>query len=323
MTRAQAAGRAVMGRLRQYGTVLLGAVGLAAALMPFLVTRSFLFDLTIVFIFGTLAFAAIVPIGYSGQLILAQGAFFGTGAYAYVLLTVRGIPSILAVVLATVSTAAVAYALGRVATRAQGIYLGIITLAFNELFVIGLELFPDLTGGSVGLDSPDLFPGAVTATIPPTLLHYYLALLVYLGALIVSVRILGSETGSAFLAVKEDTTLAESIGIDSQATRRYTFLLSGVFCGIAGTLYAPVNGFISPPLFDLQTTIDIILAGVAGGLTFPVGSIFGAGIVILIPEFLRPIAEFRLILYGALLIVLLAYLPQGIGGWLVEQWRES
>jgi len=323
MTRARAVGRAVMGRLRQHGTGLLGVVGLAAAAMPFLVTQSFLFDLTLVFIFGMLAFAAIVPIGYAGQLILAQGAFFGVGAYTYVLLTLRGVPGILAVVLATVLTAAVAYALGRVATRAQGIYLGIITLAFNELFVIGLELFPDLTGGSVGLNSPELFPGAVAGTVPPSLLRYYLVLLVYLGVLVASVRILGSETGSAFLAVKEDITLAESIGIDSQATRRYTFLLSGVVCGIAGTLYAPANGFISPPLFDLQTTIDIILAGVAGGLTAPVGSIFGAVIVVLVPEFLRPIAEFRLMLYGVLLIVLLAYLPQGIGGWLVERWRES
>lgn len=312
-----------MARLRPHARKLVAAVAVVVAVLPFVVTSSMLFDLTLMFIFGILAFSAIFPIGYAGQLILAQGAFFGIGAYSFVLLGTRGVPSVVAIVAATGIAALVAYALGKPAVRAHGIYLGIITLAFNMLFVIALELFPDVTGGTVGLSSPNLFPDVVTSFVAPELLLYYAALIAYVGVFFAFRRMLGSETGSAFLAIKEEESLAESIGIDTHRYRLRSFTLAGAVCGLAGGLYAPVNGYISPPMFDLDATIDIILAGVAGGLMTPIGSIFGAAVVVLVPEFLRPIADFRLIVYGVLLILLLAYLPQGIGGWFVEQWRES
>ncbi|MWV41758.1 branched-chain amino acid ABC transporter permease [Natrialba sp. INN-245] len=300
-----------------------GAVVVAiAVLIPFLVPSALLFDLTLVFIYGMLAFSAILPIGYAGQLILAQGAFFGVGAYSFVKLTEAGLPPVVAILIATAFTGAVAYLLGKPATRASGIYLGIITLAFNELFVNFLELFPDFTGGSTGLSAPSLFPSVMTAMIPGDVLYYYLLLLVYIGTVVFFYRLLHSEFGWALLTIKEDPVLAESIGIDAQRYRLLSFTSAGLICGLAGGLFAPFNGYLSPPMFDLHRTIDIILAGVAGGLTTPIGSIFGGLIVVLVPEFLRFIAEIRLIIYGVLLILLLMYLPEGIGGWLREKWEQ-
>ncbi|RQG86711.1 branched-chain amino acid ABC transporter permease [Natrarchaeobius halalkaliphilus] len=315
--------KSVMNQVQPYSKELIIISALISAVLPFIVTSSTLFDLKIMLIFAILAFAVILPIGYTGQLILSQGAFFGIGAYSFVLLVSRGVPSIVGVVVAVTLTALVAYLLGKPATRAHGIYLGIITLAFNMLFVIALEIFSNVTGGNVGLTSPDLLPEVVTGALPEDVLLYYIVLVTYIGVFLFFSRILDSEIGSAFLAIKEDTVVAESIGIDSHRYRLHSFTLSGAVCGLAGGLFAPVNGFVSPPVFDLDTTIEIILAGVAGGLSIPFGSIFGASIVVLLPEYLRAIEQYRLIVYGVLIILILAYLPQGVGGWLQEQWRNK
>jgi len=298
---------------------LVAGLVVVALVLPVVVSSSLLYDLTVVFVYGLLAFAAVIPIGYAGQLILSQGAFFGVGAYTFVTLANAGVPGVLAVAVAVALTAAVAYVLGRPATRASGIYLGIITLAFNELFVIALDLFPSFTGGSTGLSSPALFPSPVVDLLPEELLYYYLLVAVY-GATLVGVRhLLGSETGWAFLAIKENRTVAESIGVDTAKYRLLSFTLSGAICGLAGGLFAPLTGYLSPTVFDLHTSINIILAGLLGGLTVASGTLLGAGVVILVPRFLRAISDVRLVLYGTLLILLLVYLPQGIGGWIQER----
>lgn len=298
--------------------VLVG-VAVAGAVLPLGLPAPLVSDLALVFVYGILAFAAIVPIGYAGQLILSQGAFFGIGAYTYVKVVAAGGPPIVGIAAGVALTTLVAYVLGWPATRAHGIYLGIITLAFNELFVILLDLFPAFTGGSTGLGSPGLFPEVATGLLPTELLFYYLVGAVYLGVLVSAARVLRSELGWALLTVSEDRLVAESIGIDTHRYRLLSFSLAGAFCGLAGGLYAPMIGYISPTVFGIQTTIDIILTGLVGGLSVPAGSLFGALVVVLVPELLRVVSEFRLIIYGGLLILLLVYLPEGVGGWLQER----
>lgn len=307
---------AVAGR---YRTPLLVALGLFLLVWPFALESSMLSNVTLVFVYALLAFAAIVPIGYAGQLILSQGAFFGIGAYAFVKLTAAGAPGVVAVPVAVVLTAGTAYVLGWPATRASGIYLGIITLAFNELFVIALDLFPSFTGGSTGIGTPSLFPDAVTDAVPAEFLYYYLVVAAFVLAYLGFRRLLDSEVGWAFLSIKEDLTVAESIGVDSHRYRLLSFTLAGATCGLAGSLYAPFAGYISPTIFDLGTSIDIILAGIVGGLLVPIGSVFGAAVVVLLPDLLRFTSDIRLIVFGVLLIVILVYLPEGIGGWLRDR----
>lgn len=292
-----------------------------ALLVPFVVESSLLHDLTLVFVYGLLAFSVVVPIGFTGQLILSQGAFFGVGAYTFVKLAGAGVPNVVAVLAAVALTAAVAYVLGKPATRASGIYLGIITLAFNELFVIALELFPSFTGGSTGLPSPGLFPAAMTDAVPEEVLYYYLLAIVYAAAFVGFARLLRSETGWAFRTIREDRLVAESIGIDTGRYRLLSFTLAGAACGLAGGLYAPVTGYLSPPMFGIHTSIDIIVAGVVGGISLPAGGLFGAAVVVLVPRLLRAVSEYRLTIYGLGLVVVLMYLPAGIGGWVHEKLR--
>ena len=302
--------------LRENRRLLLVAVGLVLVATPFLVTSSVLFNISLVFVFGLLAFAAIVPIGYTGQLILCQGALFGIGAYTFVKLAGGGLPGLLAVVAAVAVTGVVANLLGRPAISTGGIYLGILTLAFNELFIISLNLFSGFTGGSQGLTSPPLLPAL---PVDESVALYFVVLAAFAVTYRLVARELRSETGWAFLAVKENPMVAESIGIDATQYRLRAFTLSGLVCGLAGGLYAPINGYVTPTTFNLDATIKILLAGVTGGIATPVGALFGPGVVVLVPEYLRFLADYRLIVYGVLLILLLVYLPSGIGGWLQRE----
>lgn len=316
--------RFIQGGLNQRLRWIVVGLAVVLLLLPLILRSSALFVLSLVFTYAILAFTAIIPIGYSGQLVLSQGAFFGIGAYTFVKLTsTTPVPSWLAVVIAVALGATIAYLLGLPAIRAGGIYLGIITLAFNEIFVILLDLVPDFFGGSKGLPSPNLNFFGLADVVPSEVLYYYV-LLVAFGATFVAVkRILDSEVGWAFLALHEDTTVAESVGIDTRRYRLLSFTVTGAIGGFAGALFAPMIGYISPSMFDLNTTIDVILSGVAGGISVPAGSLLGAFIVIFIPENLRFLSDIRFVVYGIFLVVLLIFLPQGLGGWLKDRFESG
>lgn len=315
--------KSIFADLRQDHPRIIGAVIVLSLILPFIAQSSTVFVLSIMFIYGILAFSAIIPIGYANQLVLSQGAFFGIGAYTFVKLTsTTPMPSWLSVIVATFLTAGVALLLGLPAIRAGGIYLGIITLAFNEMFVILLDLLPEFFGGSKGLSSPNLTFFGLAEVIPSEVLYYYVAFAAFGGTLYVVSQTLDSETGWALLALQEDVRVAESIGINSRRYRLLSFTFSGALCGFAGGLFAPLTGYISPSMFNLHTTIDIILAGVAGGISLPAGSLIGAFIVVFVPEYLRFLSDIRFVVYGIFLVVLLIYLPRGIGGWVKEKLDE-
>ena len=204
--------------------------------------------------------------------------------------------------------------------RTSGIYLGILTLAFNELFIIFLDLFAEFTGGSSGIPAPSLFEFELEPVLTEDIVLFYVTALAFLVTFLAFRRVLGSEVGWALLSIKEDRIVAESMGINSTKYRLVSFTLAGAVCGLAGGLYAPANGYISPTMFDLNTTVNVLLAGITGGILTPIGSLFGPFFVVILPEVLRAFADVRLILYGVLLILFLIYLPEGIAGWLKERW---
>lgn len=291
-----------------------GVIGVAI-LLPLVFERSIVFILALVLVYALLGFSAVIPIGYTGDIILSQGAFFGTGAYTYVLLANAGMPTWYTIPIAGFVAATVALLLGRPTIRTSGVYLAIATLAFNELFVMILDVFPGIFGGTTGMATPDLrFPEPLEAVLGKTRLYYYLLLAVFVVTLTIFYKLLQWGAGDVPLAVREERTTAETVGIDTRRYRLYSFTLAGAICGIAGGLYAPFNGYISPPVFNLETSINIILIGALGGLTSPIGTLIGAGFVILLPEFLRVATEFRILIYGIALILLFIYLPDGVVG---------
>lgn len=304
--------------------VVKGGVVFAAvmAILPFVLSQSILSLFTLALIYAIFGIGVIISIGYSGQLVISQAAFAGVGAYTFVKVTAAGVPAWGGVVVATVLTTLVAGLLGVTALRATGIYLGIITLAFNELFVILLDLFPGFFGGNAGLVSPTLTMGPLALGIPEYVQHHWIAALAFAAVFLAVRRILDSPYGWAFRSLHEKQIVSASIGINNAKMRVLAFLLNGAVVGFGGALYAPFVGYISPSLFNLHATIDIFIVAIMGGMTVLSGSLIGGLFVIFIPELLRDIQAYDNVIFGLVLIFFLIYLPDGIGGYLKEHLPE-
>jgi ABC-type branched-subunit amino acid transport system ATPase component/ABC-type branched-subunit amino acid transport system permease subunit len=284
---------------------LLAAVG--AALLPLFTTNTYYLYLGCTIGLLTIVTAGLnVLAGFTGQISLGHAGFYALGAYAAALGVTRlGWPA-WAAAAAGVGLAAVVGALvAAAALRVTGPYLAMVTIAFG-IIVEGLlvECVP-VTGGPAGIFN-----------IPkPPLARYYLVVAAAAG---VSLRVLAnirrSPWGRAFLAVKGSELAAESVGLSAYYVRIAAFTLSASFTGGAGALFAFLNGYLSPDSFTLQTSILFLLALLWGGLGSIAGPLIGSLTLTLLPELLTGLADYRLILYGTLLLVSIYALPAGVVG---------
>jgi branched-chain amino acid transport system permease protein len=254
-----------------------------------------------------------LTLGYAGQISLAQGAFVGIGAYSAAILTTHGWPLIAAIVLALALCFVIGWLLGYPALRVQHHYLAFVTLAFSTLAFLVFRNESWLTGGTDGIDGvprPSVFGLATT----PHLRYYYFCLF---ALAIVTLAVLGlvrSPWGRAFIALRENPIRALSLGVD---TRRYiliAFAIGAALGGLAGALYAPLVGLVEPPAFALTLSFNLLMMVIVGGSGYFAGPFVGALVAVLLPEWLRFLENYYLILYALLVMALLIYSPTGLIG---------
>jgi len=237
----------------------------------------------------------------TGQISLGQAGFMSIGAYASAVCTVKfGIPYVPAVLIGGTCSGIVGFVLGLPALRIKGIYLLLLTLGFGEIVrVVFINI--DYIGAAAG------FPG-----IPyqeHTLLYAYGTI----GILIVFFnRLRKSRMGRAFRAVGSDEDAAEVIGVNITAIKLTAFASGAFIAGIGGGIFAHYQEYIEPLMFDVMHAVELIVFTIFGGIQIFWGPIFGAFALTLVPEFLRFIQEWRMEMYGALLIVMMILRPQGI-----------
>lgn len=237
---------------------------------------------------------------YAGQLTLGNAAFMAIGAYGSALLGMRlGVSFPLGLAIGALASAALALPLGLAVFRLRGVYLAIATIGFGEVVRVALLTLP-FTGKALGLNG-----------IPPTteLWHIYLSL-----ALVAYVlwRVQGSTVGRAWAALREDEIAAASQGI---AVRRYklaAFVTGAVVAGWAGGLSAHLNFSIEPGDFGFTRAVQILVFAVVGGTPSVAGPIVGATLLTALPEFLRPLKEYRDIFAGLILMGVIIFLPRGL-----------
>jgi len=253
-----------------------------------------------------------VVIGYLGQLAFANAAFFGIGAYAAGLsMTHLGFPYPLALV-ASAAVGGLAGALvGLPALRVRGYYLAIVTLAFGELMRWVYVHADGFTYGASGFNVPQvsLFGLALNETG-----KYYVFLLVVLLGLITTRGLMKSRIGRAFVAVRNSEAAAASTGVAVLRTKVVAFIWSGVIVGLAGGLYALLNGRVSPDTFGLSQMLMHFAIVMIGGLGSLAGSIIGAVLLTGAPELLRNFPGLEEIVFSLLLMAVLFLMPRGIGG---------
>ncbi|MFC5584388.1 branched-chain amino acid ABC transporter permease [Nitratireductor kimnyeongensis] len=284
----------------------------------------FLYVVTIGAIFAVLAVSFDLLLGYTGYLSLAHGALYGVGAYCCGILTAwHGMPFLPAMLFAGLFTGLVGALIALVAFRTKGLYFAVLTLGIgligHQLFLIAAPLTGGI-GGFIGIPSPNV-PAwlPVRQVVYNALLAFALLLVTYL----VMRAFVRSRFGAACLAVREDITLAQALGIRVGWPRFAAFALSATFTGMAGALFAALSNFIAPESFTvLGTGFELVALVVVGGLGTLWGPILGAILLTALPEALRVAATLSLLAYGALLLFFIIFYPRGIASILRRLWSR-
>lgn len=242
--------------------------------------------------------------GFLGELALGHAGFMAAGAYIAAVFSksIALIPSIefpLALLIGGLFAMLLGYLVSIPTLRLRGDYLAIITLAFGEI-VRNVLLNIKFTGGAGGYSSIPKY-----TTFPWT---FFLAA----ACVLLSRSLINSRQGRAIISIREDEIAAESSGIDTNKYKKLAFVYSAFFAGIAGALYAHYMGFLQPAYFNLDKSIEILVMCVLGGMGNITGSIISASILTILPEALRQIADYRMLVYSVVLIVmmLVKYAPQ-------------
>jgi branched-chain amino acid transport system permease protein len=300
--------------------IALGALLAVAATAPAWVwTPYYLHTLIMAGIFAVLALSLNLLLGYTGQLSLGHTAFFGIGAYTTGLLTVKlGWSPWPGLVAAIVLPASSGWLIGRLALKLRGAYFVLLTISFAGVVSLVSVNWMDLTNGPMGLPGvPPVeikLPGLPVLSFQSKSAYYYLVLVAVLGCYLVCLALIRSRVGRALVALRENETLAESVGIDGTHYLVLAAVLSAAMAGLAGGLYAHYTRFVSPEVFLFSYTVTMVIMVVAGGKGTLAGPIVGAVIFTLLPEALRALTswQWQMLLYGILLIAVLFFMPHGI-----------
>ncbi len=288
---------------------------LAALLaLPPMVNDYQLFVANTMLVYCLVAVGLNMVLGYLGQLAFASAAFFGIGAYVAGLSMVHlGLGSLPAILAAAVCGGLAGALVGLPALRVRGYYLAIITLAFGELMRWLYVHADGVTFGSGGFNMPGiaLFGSELSGTG-----KYYLFLAVVVMGVGASALLLHSRYGRAFVAVRNNEAAADSLGIAVNRTKIIAFAWSGLITALAGALYAILNGRVSPDTFGISQMLMHFVIVMIGGLGSLAGSVIGAVLLTGLPELLRNFPGLEEIVFSLLLIVVLFFMPKGVGGFL-------
>lgn len=290
------------------------ALGLVAlVLAPVGQTNYIILILSSWLMFSLAAMGLNLTLGYAGQISLAQASFMAIGAYITAIMTLAGIPWIVAALVAVVVTFFVGLLVGFPALRVQGHFLAFVTLAFNQIIVLVLRNEDWLTGGSYGkfnMPRPNFWIWQARSNLD----MYYVILAVFVIAAALLYGVVRSPWGRAFKALRENPIRAQSLGVDTRRLTLLAFAIGSAAGGLAGAIMSPLVQFIEPNAFALVHSLKILLMVVVGGAGYFLGPMLGAAVVILLPEFLRFTEGYYLIIYAALVIILMVYSPSGLMG---------
>ena len=276
----------------------------------------------VVFIYGIVAVGLNILAGYAGQLSLGHAALMAIGAYTTALLTqalapasffaATGLHIWLGVIAGTIAAAAFGALLAFPALRVRGPYLAMVTIAFGWVIFKVLQEWVSVTGGDLGLAS---IPKAqVGSYVFDTHGFYYVVLALFVAALLVQHRLVTSELGLRIRAMKHSEIAVSSVGINVHRLKVLVFVVSAAFAGFGGTLFAHQQNYISPDNFQFFSSVFFLLAVLFGGAGTLLGPVIGAAVLTLLPEMLHDFDKFRLIVYGAFILVTLYFLPNGVMG---------
>jgi branched-chain amino acid transport system permease protein len=256
-----------------------------------------------------------IVVGMAGLLDLGFVAFYAVGAYTYALLNLHfGIGFWTALPIGALTAAVFGIMLGFPVLRLRGDYLAIVTLGFGEIIRLVLENWNDFSHGPSGIANiprPGFF--GLDLTLKQDIIYlYYLMIGMVLFTIFIVNRLKHSRMGRAWFALREDEIACQAMGIDKTRTKLAAFSLGATWAGMAGVIFAAKTTFVNPASFTFLESAIILCIVVLGGMGSIIGVIFGAFILILLPEHLRALADFRMLAFGAILVLMMIFRPQGL-----------
>ena len=292
--------------------LLIGIVALALLVVapPFLKNYGvYLLSYWLVFIIATMGLN--LTVGYAGQKSLGHAAFFGIGAYTVAILMKAGVSFWLGLPAAALICFAVGLVLGFPALRVQTIYLAFATLGFNTAVWLVMRNEEWLTGGTFGINNIAR-PSLAGLSLEGNLAYYYFVLGCTLILALLLWGLLRSPWGKAFTALRDNPIRAESLGVDTRGYTLLAFAIGAVYAGIAGALFASLVNFIEPAPFTVGSSIMMYLMVVVGGPGYFLGPVLGAAVGVVLPEWLRFAQAWYLFVFGAAVVLLMIWLPDGL-----------
>jgi len=321
-------------RVKLESWVLTGIVVLAL-FWPFFVSRGSIDLATLVLIYVMLALGLNVVVGLAGLLDLGYVAFYAVGAYTFALLSqYTGISFWMSLPIGALLAALFGLVLGFPVLRLRGDYLAIVTLGFGEIIRILLNNWTNLTGGPNGIGGipdPTLFGmefgrrvkeegntsfhetlGIAYSSEHKVIFLYLIALVLTVITALIIRRFMRMPVGRAWEALREDEIAARSLGLSRTAVKLSAFTIGAFFAGFAGTVFASKQGFISPESFVFLESAIILAIVVLGGMGSQIGVILAAIAVTILPELAREFADYRMLVFGAAMVLMMVWRPQGL-----------
>lgn len=298
-----------------------GAMFLILLLLPLFLNR-YAIDIAIIAgIYTVLALGLNIVVGLAGLLVLGYIAFYAVGAYSFAILSTHyHISFWLALPVGGVLAGISGLLLGAPALRLRGDYLAIVTLGFGEITRIVLNNWDSMTGGPNGIMNIGRPEVAGYRFMTPEAYYYLILAIVALTAITVK-RLNDSRIGRAWVAIREDEVAAEAMGIDTTRMKLLAFSLGAAIAGTAGVFYAAKMSFVSPESFTFLESVIILCMVVLGGIGSIPGVILGAVVLIVLPESLREFQKYRMLIFGASMVLMMVFRPQGLLGGTVRRFE--
>jgi branched-chain amino acid transport system permease protein len=301
-----------------------GAVVALLAVAPLVLPEFWRRFITEILIWGLLAMSSDILVGYTGMVSFGHSAFFGLGMYgaAAALLAVRPPDLWLALAWGLVGAAAVAAVVAWFATRLRDIYFSITTLVFSQIFYVIIFTWTEVTGGENGLtfrQPPLSLPGLGGVPFTRETLHWFVLTVVTASYLLLR-RVTRSPFGMVLQAIRENEARTRALGYHVERYKIVAVMLSGVFAGLAGALYAVQNKFAAPDFVFFLVSGEVVVFNVMGGMGTLVGPVAGAAFFFLLREaFSRFWTEYYLIPVGIIFTLMVIFMPQGLLGFARRQ----
>jgi branched-chain amino acid transport system permease protein len=285
------------------------------AVIPAVITNLYYIQVLIfIGIYIILALSLNLLNGYVGLLSIGHAAFYGIGAYASAKLVMEvGLPFPLAMLGAGAVAGIFGYLIAKPTLRLSGIYMTLATLGFNMIFFLVLQNWMSFTNGPLGI--MDIPPPSILGYVIETRIQYYYLIFVLVLVTIGSMhRLMTCRFGRALVGIRENELAAEAMGVNTTRYKIQAFVLAAFYAGIAGSYYAHFIKYISPDSFYIYESFILLAMLAFGGQGNLIGPVVGAAVLIIIPELFRFLQEYRMLVYGGVLIIMMLVRRQGLLG---------